>query len=164
MGSGPDRERVAALYREWGPLIFRRCRRILGSDEDASDAVQEVFVTFMRNLDRFEDRGQTLNFLYRVATNWCLNLLKRRKVAPSLLEADSPEIPNHRVPETLAADRDHLLSIFQRCDERTRLILFLSIADGLSQEEIADVTGLSRKTVGLRLARARDAACKEHGE
>src|SRR5512133_1854626 len=67
-------ERVVALYREYGPAVYRRCVRLLGDREAAKDATQEVFVKLLRDIGKLADRETALPWIYRVATNHCLNL------------------------------------------------------------------------------------------
>jgi len=150
-----DDATIARLYQEWGPLVYRRCLRILHDEAEAEDALQEVFTRFLRAAHRYEERGKMLNFLYRMATNHCLNLLRARKAAPALVADGRDELPNHRDPADRAAIRDSLRTMFGSFDERSRLIIFLHAADGMTQEEIATVTGISRKTIGRKLARFR---------
>src|SRR5512143_3873274 len=73
-GTVDHREAAARLYREYGPAVYRRCLRLLRDRDAAQDATQEVFVKLVSNMGRLEGRGEVLPWIYRVATNHCLNL------------------------------------------------------------------------------------------
>ena len=96
----PDRNDPEAFQRLAEP--FRRelklhCYRMLGSLSDAEDLVQETFVRAWRGLDEFEGRGQFRGWLYRIATNACLNALASRASARRVLpESQGP--PSDRMP------------------------------------------------------------------
>ena len=67
-------QRVVSLYREYGPAVYRRCLRLLRDSEAARDATQEVFVKLLRDIEKLAARDTALPWIYRVATNHCLNL------------------------------------------------------------------------------------------
>jgi len=150
-----ERGQVERLYREWGPLLYRRCLRILGDGREAEDAVQDVFLKFLDHLSRFVDRGTTLNLLYRMSTNHCLNLLKRRRLMPGSLADGQEAVCPLAGPADRADHRMALAEVLCTADETDRLILYLVACDGLTQEEAAEVVGISRRAVVKRLARIR---------
>src|SRR5512137_679799 len=91
---GPEID-VEALYRRYGPMVLRRCRAILGDEESAQDATQDVFVLLLRKQSRLVGHYPS-SLLYRMATNRCLNILraaKRRRDTPdedTLLRSQAP--------------------------------------------------------------------------
>jgi RNA polymerase sigma-70 factor (ECF subfamily) len=111
----PDaRVRAAQLFERSGPAVYRRCRRLLGDGELARDATQEVFVQLIRNMERLEDRETVLPWVYRVATNHCLNLRRsgRRQGHSELIDLDlAPEIPAEVYP-----DRQLAAAVLSRFD------------------------------------------------
>ncbi len=160
-----DREEISKLYHRLGPLIYRRCLRLLADPEQARDATQEVFVRMLRNAGKLVMDRECLPWLYRVSTNYCLNVIRdgRRLEfhAPAELgaRAKDPGI------EARLAARQQVLAICGMVDEKTRQIAVMSYLDGMTQEEISGVLGLSRRTVGKKLLllgrKAREARCKE---
>jgi RNA polymerase sigma-70 factor (ECF subfamily) len=145
-----ERERAAEAYRMYGPAVYRRCVRLLRDREAARDATQEVFVKLVRDLSRLEDPDVALPWLYRVATNHCLNQLRnagRRGVERigelELADGGAPSFPEKH----LAA------SVLSRFDEGTQAVAVGVLVDGMGHEELAGVLGISRKTVERRLAR-----------
>src|SRR5688572_11703618 len=70
-----------ACYRRYGPLVYRRCLRLLRSEAQAEEAMQDVFVELVRRQERIEDRGLS-SLLFRIATNVSLNRLRSRRRRP----------------------------------------------------------------------------------
>ena len=138
---------VAELFAAYGPAVFRRCRALLGSDDAAHDAVQEVF---MRSLDRaatFRGDAAPFSWLYAIATTYCLQQLRNARARGEKL-AHLP-IETSSVP----GSDDRLLweAILSQVDPATQRIAFLRHVDGLTLEEVAEVVGLTRKTVSKKL-------------
>jgi len=124
---------------------------MLGSDEEAEDALQEVFVRVLKSIDRYEEQGKILNFLYRVTTNHCLNQLRARKNRPEMYSTTDREVSPASDPSAAAAGRELIAGVFDQLDEDARTVLYLRKVDGLTVQEVADVVGFSRKTIGRRL-------------
>src|SRR4029078_11507614 len=72
---------VEALSRRYGPMVLRRCRRLLGDEDEALDACQDVFLRVFERRDRL-DAQYPSSLLYRIATNVCLNRLRDRRREP----------------------------------------------------------------------------------
>src|SRR6185437_11222558 len=94
--------------------------------------------------------ARPMTFVYRVATNLCLNHLRAQRVRT---RADAP--PEPALEPAQADARELLVHLLDRLDERALQIATLHFFDGLTQEEIAEVVGLSRKTIGLELQKIR---------
>jgi RNA polymerase sigma-70 factor (ECF subfamily) len=148
-------ERLTTLYRCYGGVIFARCRGILGDPAAAEDATQETFVRVYRHLDRAPDETEALYWIYRIATNLCLNELRRRRrrsfrpgtAAPA--EAD---------PEGALLERDLVRRLVEALPTRARSAAWLHHVDGFEQEEVGRILGVSRRTVTNWLALAAEGA------
>jgi len=151
-GAVPGSERAAELYRTYGPAVYRRCLRLLRDREVARDATQEVFVKAVRDIAKLEDPAVVLPWLYRVATNHCLNVLRdrgRRGEQPlGELEVAATGSGAASYP-----DRHLAASILSRFDDGIRAVAVGVLVDGMGHEELAVALGISRKTVERRLAR-----------
>jgi RNA polymerase sigma-70 factor (ECF subfamily) len=150
----PERaEEAAQLYREYGPAVYRRCMRLLRDREAARDATQEVFVKLLRDPSLFERRETVLPWIYRVATNYCLNLrrngLRRGERA---LEDEALPLAGGPTPESYPA-RHLAQRVLSRFDAATQAIAVGVLVDGMEHEEVAAALGISRRTVGRKLQR-----------
>ncbi|MEO8705641.1 MAG: sigma-70 family RNA polymerase sigma factor [Kofleriaceae bacterium] len=150
-------DRLTALYRAYGPVIYARCRRLLGDGNAAEDATQETFMRVHRHLDK-ADSQQALGWIYRIATNYCLNEIRNRKRRPELHE-QLPETVGDSLEQVLA-DRELAALIVERAPEKLRVVAWLHHVDGLDQTEVARVLDISRRTVINRLAEFTDNARK----
>src|SRR5579871_1598783 len=142
-------ERLAELYRRYGALIFSRCRRLLHEDAAAEDATQETFIRVARHLDRAPGADEAIRWIYRIATNYCLNELRNRNRRAELRET-LPGSAGRPIEEWLA-DRDLAARLVERAPEKLRAVACLHHVDGMDQGEVARVLGISRRTVLTRL-------------
>ena len=146
--TSPPKRTVDALYTRYGRIIYARCFRILREREAAEDATQETFLRVCRHIERAPDDREVLRWIFRIATNYCLNEIRNQKRRP-ILSAEVLDVrwSTHADP----IDRDLIRRLMQRSSKTRRNIAWLHFVDGLTQEEIADVMSLSRKTVGTHL-------------
>jgi RNA polymerase sigma-70 factor (ECF subfamily) len=151
------RSTAAELYRTHGPAVYRRCLRILRDPEAARDATQEVFVKLIRDLSKLEDRATALPWIYRVATNHCLN--QRRNAFRRGEDQDPPPLELAASTDLDALPNRQLVQgILSRFDGTTQTVAVGVLVDGMEQEEVAEVLGISRRTVARKLARFLDLA------
>ncbi|MDQ6811066.1 MAG: RNA polymerase subunit sigma-70, partial [Actinomycetota bacterium] len=181
-------ESTLAVASEFGELEQHRtrliayCYRMLGSPFDAEDAVQEAFVRAWRNRDRFEGRSAMRSWLYRIATNVCLDMLKGRDrrlrpmdVGPAVEPLESnlnvrsakewiEPIPEHLVsperdPADLAVERESIRLAFvaalQQLPARQRAVLILREVLRWEASEVAELLDSSVASVTSALQRAR---------
>lgn len=136
-------------------MVFRRCLRLLGDRALAEDATQEVFVKLMRDLDRLQDRATVIPWVYRVATNHCLNL---RRNARRRAEDGDPEalavVPDPALDGPGGyPDRELAQAILSRFDGKTQAVAVGVLVDGMDHEEVARTLGISRRSVSRKLGR-----------
>ena len=155
---------VEQAYRQFGPLVLRRCRRLLRDEGRAMDAMQDVFVEVLRRHDRL-DAGAPAALFMRVATNVCLNRLRtvrRRKEDPTddLLMDIAAALPDR---EEQSAARRMLTRIFGGRTDSTFEIAVLHYVDRMTLEEVAHEVGLSVSGVRKRLRTLRERLPVEEG-
>ncbi len=140
---------TARLYRDYGPAVYRRCVRLLRDRELARDATQDVFVQLIRQWSTSTAPDAVLAWIYRVATNHCLNLLRSRHRHGEVsleLEAGHAGPIGAIDPQRLVAQE-----VLSRFDATTQAIAVGVFVDGMEHEELARVLGISRRTVSRRL-------------
>jgi RNA polymerase sigma factor (sigma-70 family) len=165
-----DRADIAELYERYGYAVHRRCWRLLGSEAEADDALQEVFVRVMRYGAGFVGDAP-LPWLYRIADRHCFDRLRARK------RREQPD-ETERIVATLdraqAAERGSLgggpgggdgretlqavARALSACREAVQQAAILYYVDEMTQDEVASAVGVSRKTVRERLASFVDTA------
>jgi RNA polymerase sigma-70 factor (ECF subfamily) len=156
----PDQKRrVAELYKEFGPAVYRRCLRLLKDPDAAKDATQEVFMKLVRDMSKLEDRATVLPWLYRVATNYCLNQ-RRNSSRRGEDTADTELEVADSTPADLYPDRALAQSVLSRFDTATQAVAVGVIVDGMEHEEVAAALGVSRRTVARKLERFLENARK----
>jgi len=142
---------LAELYQRYAPAIFAHCRRLLHSPVAARDAMQEAFVRVLARGPALASGEDALRYLYRVSTNVCLNQLREQKVheraAPALMARAAMGV----CAEAGHADREFVVALLARTDETGGAIAVMHYVDGMSQVEIAQILGITRRTVFNRL-------------
>ena len=146
-----DSERIVLLYREYGPTVYRRCLRLLADREAARDATQEVFVKLVRDIGKLGDRETAVPWIFRVATNHCLTVLRDRR-RRSGERGGMPVGAGTERPEEFA-ERQLARRVLSRFDPKTQAIALGVLVDGMEHEEVAGTLGISRRTVHRKLAR-----------
>ena len=151
---------VESAYRRYGPMVLRRCRQMLRDEQQATDAMQDVFVQLLRHRDRLEDRGLS-SLLYRIATNVCLNKIRssgrRQEDAQSDLLARIAAAGSGAggADEGRAEARSMLDRVLGREPISTTTIAVLHLHDGMTLQEVADAVGLSVSGVRKRLRKLK---------
>ena len=165
-----DTRALSALYEKFRRPIHSYTYRLLGSQEDADDVTQEVFVRVFTAWDNLDDRDNLSAWLYRIATNLCVDLLRRRKriswwsLTPhksddghvnGALYDESFLLPsdNGGIPEI--AERDHIRLAIAKMPEEYAVALVLNVAQGVPYQEVAAITGISPNAAATRISRAK---------
>lgn len=142
---------VEQLCRRYGPMVLRRCRRLLGTEEEARDACQDVFVRLVEYRQRLDGEYPS-SLLYRMATNVCLNRIRDRARQPATVDDDRLyRIATAEEPGAQSDARVLLDRLFGRHPESSRTMAVLHYVDGLTLDEVAGETGLSVSGVRKRL-------------
>lgn len=160
-----DADAFAELVEAHQERLLRLCERMLGDSEEARDAVQEVFLKAYRKAADFRPHGQVYTWLYRIATNHCLNKLRRRRLVRFVRWEDpgEQEVAPFDPPDG-AADPAAALEARRHWRETRhaiaalpsgqRAVLVLARFEGLSYRQIAEVLGITEGAVESRLFRA----------
>lgn len=147
------------LYRLHAPAAFRRARRMLGVEADALEVVHDVFVSLLQDPAQYAGRSSLATFLYSAVTNACLNRIRNRRTRERL-DASSPP-PTAATPLDAEQQLDLHSALRDLPDEVAQVAIYYYM-DALTQDEIAQIIGCSRRQVGKILDRlARHPARKE---
>jgi RNA polymerase sigma-70 factor (ECF subfamily) len=160
-----DQRALDQLLRLHYDRVYAVCRRLAGNEADALDAAQEALMAIVRGLPRFDGRAQFGTWAYRVATNACLDELRRRKRRPDPGLPEHEQAPRGGDPELSDQVADHLDidAALQTLPEEFRAPVVLRDLAGLDYAEIASVLDIPPGTVRSRIARGRAALARELG-
>jgi RNA polymerase sigma factor (sigma-70 family) len=149
------------IFERHGPAILAFCRHMLGTREEAEDAVQHTFAAAYRDLQRGGDREIALKaWLFAIARNRCMSLLRARRELPTAidaLESGSPSGAGLAEQVEERAELRHLLADVRELPDEPRAALLLTELGDLSQAEVADVLGCEVARVKGLVFRARSA-------
>lgn len=160
-----DEAAFEALIRAHEKRVYTLCRRMCRNEDDALEAAQDTFLAVWRGIGEFRADAAFSTWLYRLATNACLDLLRREKKRGGDVSLDSGETPfdpadGAAQPEeaVLRADTRRMVrEALYALPDGYREILLLRETEQLSYLEIAEITGLELGTVKSRISRARQA-------
>ena len=156
--------RVEHDFEQHRAALTRRCTRMLGSRAEAEDAVQETLLRAWRHHARFQGRCRLDSWLYRIATNVCVDMLNARSkqaepVDPASLQGVPLEGAADQDPaeQTLTneAFRLALVVAIERLPARQRAVLTLREVFGWRASEVAELLGITAAAVNSLLQRAR---------
>ena len=145
------------LMRRHQDMVFSVALRMMRDREAALDATQDTFLTVLRKADRYSGEAQVSTWLYRVATNKCLDLLRRQRRRPAGRFPEHLEVPDpSAVPQLAAIDvRSDIGAALASIPLHYRVAVVLSDVEGLSIGEMVEVLGLPAGTVKSRIFRGR---------
>lgn len=154
-----DQEAFAQLVQRYQRQVYNLAYRMLGNAQEAEDVAQEAFLRAYQALATFELGKKFSSWLLAIASNLCVDLLRRRKFAWLSLQDVSYRTAASQEEPVSGAIRREQADLVQRLlsglPEKYRLVVVLRYWYDLSYEEIVEVTGLSLNTVKTRLHRAR---------
>ena len=163
-----DRAEFARLVDAYSSPIYRLGLRMLGTPQDAEDVLQNTFLSALTHLPKFEGRSSLSTWLYRIAANEALMLIRKKKPEINLDDSQTGEKDEGLLPTQFvdwsALPEDELLSdegkkaldsAIETLPESMRLVFLLRDVEGLSIKETADALNLTETNVKTRLLRAR---------
>jgi RNA polymerase sigma factor (sigma-70 family) len=154
--AGNDAAFTTLYERYHGPLLGY-CRSILLHDEDARDATQNALENALRSLPRREPGRPLRPWLYRIAHNEAINIVRRRQPQTELRELDEPTVPGPEVDAEQRVRLAQLVDDLRGLPERQRGALVMRELSGLSYDEIALALGVSNEAARRAVFDARGA-------
>jgi RNA polymerase sigma-70 factor (ECF subfamily) len=154
--SRADRELLREFYDRYAHQVFARCRYLLRDEEEARDAMHDVFIKAQKSLSSFREEASPLTWLTRIATNHCLNIIRaknaqwhdkfRQEVATQAAAA-----PKESRGTRFAEEAQLLRLCLDRVDPKLAEIAVYYFVDEMTQSEICDLVGVSAPTLRKRL-------------
>jgi RNA polymerase sigma-70 factor (ECF subfamily) len=163
-----DPEEFSRIVDAYSSKIYRLATKMLNQQQDAEDVLQETFIKAYRGLKSFDGRSKISTWLFRIATNEALMVLRRKH--PEVVSIDEPieteegEQEPIQIVDWCCLPEEELLSeetkerldaAVQKLPERLRVVFILRDINDLSTHETAEILGLSDTAVKTRLSRAR---------
>lgn len=170
-----DQSAFGQLVTDNEKRIYNLCRRLTGNEQDGEDLAQEAFLNAWKGLARFQGDSSFATWVYRLASNACIDHLRKEKRRQNIASAVSldddggedgwqKELPDNRYsPQQELEQKEKRTAIEQALEqvsEEHKQILVMREMSGLSYGEISSVLGLEEGTVKSRIARARTAMRK----
>jgi RNA polymerase sigma-70 factor, ECF subfamily len=164
-----DAAAFAVIYETYNLTIHHYAYRLLGNQEQADDITQETFIKAYQSIGSLRNEAGLQAWLYRIASNLCLDSLRRRKMVswlPLREESSSDDTPPRGISLDLAApnadfaadlaEADAVHAVLAQLPPQLAACLVLRSVEGFSCDEIAEILKIPRGTVWSRLARARE--------
>ncbi|MBE0408382.1 MAG: sigma-70 family RNA polymerase sigma factor [Anaerolineales bacterium] len=163
-----DRGEFSRMVESFSPFIYRLGMKILNNQQDAEDILQETFIKAFRHIKDFDGRSKLSTWLYRIATNEALMLLRKKYPDTISVNGSDDDVEENQKPinlvdwcclpeeELMSAESMNVLNrSVGRLSTNLRLVFILRDIEGLSTRETAQVLDLSEAAVKTRLSRAR---------
>lgn len=166
-GNVNDFEKLVTAYEK---NVYNIALRMVGDPDDAADMTQETFIKAYRALSSFRGDSKFSSWIYRIASNVCLDFLRSRSRHPqvSLSTVDEDDRATFELPDMRQNPEEQLMKKLgmeavrrglEQLPEQQRQILVLRELGGLSYAELAQTLGLEEGTVKSRIFRARKRLC-----
>jgi RNA polymerase sigma-70 factor, ECF subfamily len=156
---GSDGPAFVALVDRFRQRVWRICYRLLGNEQDANDAAQEVFVRLFTNRAKFAGRSKYGTWVHAIAVRTCLTIRRgrgRRQKHEDTVSDEQWERQQPTAAQVAAGLSLDLMRMLEILDEEDRAMLILKYAEGYDYEELAAIFELSVSACKMRLARARE--------
>jgi len=149
---------LSRLYQAHSDLVYRAALRVTGNPADAEDVLQTVFTRLLHQLDRLDANRAPESYLRRAATNAAIDILRRRTVrAESSIEFEH----EHATPAGEPLLKERLRRAIAQLPARDAELFSLRYLEGLSNGELAELFGMEKATVAVRLHRIRQTLQEE---
>lgn len=171
-----DKNAYSDIVSSYQQSLYYVCYRILGNQQEAEDVAQEAFVRAYINLHTFDTKRKFSTWLYRIATNLCIDRIRKKK-PDYYLDADVPGTEGLNMYSQISSDeplpeeelekmelKDRIHYEINRLPEKYRTVIILQYIEELPLQEISDILGIPLGTVKTRVHRGREALRKQLGD
>lgn len=141
-------KKIEYLLQQYGNSLFRLCLFMLKNEADAEDILQETFIKYLQKAPDFADAGHEKAWLFRVASNTCLDTLRYQQRHPK----EELDVARYMPMEP---ENPKMLESLLELPEKYRLVLILYYVEGYRVKEIAEIIRKSPSAVKMRLQKGR---------
>jgi RNA polymerase sigma-70 factor, ECF subfamily len=173
-----DTDAFAELIKRYRPAVYRVVLRTLGNTAESEDAVQEVFIRTMTSLSKYNRRYPFAPWILKIATNYCIDQIRRRKARKYTLWCDLSEAEERKAIWNMSSQPpaqkitqvdphgylEVAQSLLNRLKPRRRMAFVLREIEGRPYEEVAAILGVPETTARVRVWRARNDLNKAFGK
>lgn len=135
------------LVRKYQERVYWHIRKMVLDHDDADDVVQEVFIKVWKNLHSFRADSKLYTWIYRIATNECLNFLKKKRRASFFSIGDFEDSLVSKLDHSVTVDGDQIEMKLQKAllklPDKQRLVFNMKYFDEMKYEDMAEITGTS---------------------
>lgn len=165
-----DKEKFGILMERYESKLFRYGKKFLSDPDNIEDVVQEVFIKTYQNIQNFDTKQKFSSWIYRIAHNTYVNLLKKNSKGP-LYILDFDTFLSYTVVEDPIIREKEIVEMRKMVDKgldklspKYKEIIVLYYLEELSYKEISDILQMPIGTVGIRLKRAKEALKEVYNE
>lgn len=167
-----DEAAFRELVEKYQNKVFSIIYGILRNQNDAEDIAQQVFTKIYFSIQNFDSRSSLLTWIYKITTNECYDYLRKKRVRKLVYESDVSEDDTRLMENSEAnadrsqaiddqlAQRQLVLKLLEKVNPEERNLILLKEVEGLSVQELADMTGMNENTIKVKLFRARQKLVK----
>jgi RNA polymerase sigma-70 factor (ECF subfamily) len=168
LSRGGDRRAFAELVELYKDKIYHLGYRMLNQKQEAEDVVQETFLRVYTNLERYDENQKFSTWIYRIATNLCIDRLRKRKPSYSIdaemTDGEGSDWHSMLASDSVGPDEELILSetqqnirqAIQTLPDKYKTVVILRYLHDMSLQEISDVLEMPVTTVKTRVHRGRE--------
>ncbi len=168
-----DQQAMSILVNRYSKRVYNLALRILRNREEAEDILQETFLTVVAKLHMFDGRSSFFTWVYRIATNSALMLLRKKKIRRANFKSndfdpEQVELNNlvdwsqdPTIDVSNKETRDKINEAIETLKDKYKAVFILRDIEGLSTREASEVLNITEENVKIRLLRARQFLRKE---
>jgi len=150
-------ERIDYLLQQYSNSLFRLCLFMLKNENDAEDAIQDTFIKYLQKAPFFTDTEHEKAWLFKVASNTCLDMLRYRQKHPM----EKLDLAQYLPAKT---EQPEILEVLLELPKKYRLVLILYYVEGYRISEIAEIIRKTPSAVKMRLQKGRKLLKNAYGK
>lgn len=151
------------LYRKYANKVYGKCISILKNDDEARDAVQDIFVKIMLNMSGFGEKAQFSTWIYSITYNYCIDTIRKRKKEKTLFSDEiekAPDVADEEVPDEYLMEMDvkQLKIVLEKLPAGDRAVLLMKYQDEMSIKDISEALDKTESAIKMKIKRAKHKA------